>query len=130
MDLLPICGAVILIAVLFGLVRQVRPEFALPVLLAGIALILLSITARLVGLRAELFSVLAAAGLDREGISILVRALGACVVSRLAADLCRDNASSSLATVAELAGRCGALLIALPLFQSALELAAGLIGGV
>jgi hypothetical protein len=61
--------------------------------------------------------------------TMLVKALGVCVTTQLAADVCRDSGSGSLANIVELGGRLLVLGLSLPLLKSIAELAVGLIRG-
>ena len=58
-----------------------------------------------------------------------MKSLGICVVTQFAADICYDNSCSSIAAAVELAGRIGAISLAMPLLQSVARLAIGLING-
>ncbi|MCL1952872.1 MAG: hypothetical protein FWF60_08605, partial [Oscillospiraceae bacterium] len=61
--------------------------------------------------------------------TMLVKALGVCVTTQLAADICRDSGSASLANTVELGGRLLVLGLTLPLLKGIAELAVGLIRG-
>lgn len=121
MELLRPAAAAVATLLIYALLRQLRSEFAPLALLAGIALILLAGIAHLTGFLAELRSLLQTAGVGTETAALLLRALGVCVVTQLAADLCRDHAASSLATALELIGRFSALLLAMPLLRTLLD---------
>lgn len=69
------------------------------------------------------------AGLDSENIKILLKALGICIVTQFAADICYDNSCSSVAAAVELSGRAGALILALPMLETVASLGIGLING-
>ena len=66
------------------------------------------------------------AGLEKENVSILMRSLGICVITQFAADICYDNSSSATAAAVELAGRVGAITLALPMLQAVAKLALGM----
>lgn len=66
-------------------------------------------------------------GADPDYFLILLKGIGICFLTRLAGDICRDSGESALAVQAETAGRTALLVIALPLFEKAADLAAGLI---
>jgi stage III sporulation protein AD len=61
--------------------------------------------------------------------TMLAKALGIGVTTQLAADICRDSGSISLANLVELGGRLLILSLALPLLKSMAEMAVGLIRG-
>jgi len=72
-------------------------------------------------------SYLPAAGIGETRLKVLLKSLGICFLSQLAADACRDVGQSAIAGKVELAGRMAVLLSALPLFGELLELAMKLI---
>ena len=129
MEMLRPAAAAIVTLLLYALVRQLRPEFAPTVLLAGLCLIPLSAAAHMTGLQAEIRALLQTAGVEPACVSILLRALGVCIVTQLAADLCRDHAASALATTLELVGRFSALMLALPFLRAVLTIASEMMHG-
>ena len=120
------------------IVRQVKPELALFVQLGGILAVALLLMGVLRDLLAAVQGMLqfAPGGGGGDGAfggnssyTMLVKALGICITSQLAADICRDSGSASLANIVELGGRLLVLGLTLPLLQSIAELAVGLIRG-
>ena len=53
-------------------------------------------------------------------VTILFKAVGICLLTQLAGDVCRDSGESSIASKIELAGRAAILLTAMPLIQEVL----------
>ena len=126
MDIVKIAAAGILTVMLYALVRQLKPEIAPLIILGGSAVILVAVAERFIGVSDTVNSMMELAGLDKENVSILIRCLGICVVTQFAADICYDNSSSSIAAAVELAGRVGAITLALPMLQAVAKLALGL----
>lgn len=60
-------------------------------------------------------------------LSIMLKGLGICYLTRLASDICKDSGEGALAVQAETAGKSALLIISMPLFEKAAELAAMLI---
>ena len=130
--------AAIIAAAAALIVRQIKPEFAVFVQLGGVlmvALLLLSSLRELIAAVEEMlqYTNFGAAGGDAFGannaFSMLVRALGICITTQIAADICRDSGSASLANIVELGGRLLILALTLPLLRSIAGLAVGLIRG-
>lgn len=67
-------------------------------------------------------------GAQSEYLDIMMKGLGICYLTCLAGEICRDSGESALAVQAETAGRTALLVIALPLFEKAAELAVRLTG--
>ncbi len=129
MDILKIVFLGILTALLYALLRQLKPETAPLVVLAGAAVIIIALTDGLLGISEEIDGMMELAGLEKENVSILMKSLGICVVTQFAADICYDNSCSSIAAAVELAGRVGAISLAMPMIKTVAQLAIGLING-
>ena len=129
MDILKIVFLGILTALLYALLRQLKPETAPLVVLAGAAVIIIALTDGLLGISEEIDAMMELAGLEKENVSILMKSLGICVVTQFAADICYDNSCSSIAAAVELAGRVGAIALAMPMIKTVAQLAIGLING-
>ena len=50
-----------------------------------------------------------------QGIQVLLKALGICYITQLAADTCKDAGQQAIATKVELAGKVAVLAIAMPM---------------
>ena len=129
MDILKIVFLGILTTLLYALLRQLKPETAPLVVLAGAAVIIIALTDGLLGISEEIDGMMELAGLEKENVSILMKSLGICVVTQFAADICYDNSYSSIAAAVELAGRVGAIALAMPMIKTVAQLAIGLING-
>jgi len=128
--------AAIVAAIAALIVRQIKPEFAVFVQLGGIlmvALLTFSSLQQLIGGVQEILQY-ALLGTDNllggnNAFTMLVQALGICITTQIAADICRDSGSSSLANIVELGGRLLILALTLPMLMSIAQLAVGLIRG-
>lgn len=129
MDIVKIAFLGILTALLYGLLRQIKPEIAPLVVLGGAAVIVITLTDSLLNVSGSVDDMMSLAGLEKENVSILMKALGICVVTQFAADICYDNSCSSIAAAVELAGRIGAIALAMPMIKTVAQLAIGLING-
>ncbi len=127
MDLLKISFIGILTSLLYGLLRQVKPEFAPLVILGGAAVITVVLTDKFLDVTDTLDSMMELSGLEKENVSLLVKSTAICVVTQFAADICYDNSSSTLGSAVEIAGRVGAITLAMPMIKSVVQIAIGLI---
>jgi stage III sporulation protein AD len=128
MDIVKIAFMSVLTVLVYSLLRQLKPEIAPLIVLAGIGLIFFTLADGLLGVTDTVGEMMALAGLEKENVSLLLRALAICVVSQFAADICYDNSCSSIGSAVELAGRVGAITLALPMLQAVAKLALGLMG--
>ncbi len=129
MDTVKISFVGIITVLLYALLRQIKPEIAPLIVIAGTGFIFISLSGNLIDVTDSVDSMMTLAGLDKENVSLLMKALGICVVTQFAADICYDNSCSSLAAAVELAGRIGALSLAMPMIKTVARMAIGLING-
>lgn len=127
MNIVKIVFLCLLAVLLYALMRQLRPEFAPLVALAGVGVILLQLIGVLLNVSSTVENLISLAGLEKENVEMLIKALAVCVITQFAADVCYDNSFSSAAAAVELAGRVGAIALAMPMIKAAAEIAIGLI---
>lgn len=127
MNIVKIVFLCLLAVLLYALMRQLRPEFAPLVALAGVGVILVQLIGVLLNVSSTVENLISLAGLEKENVEILIKALAVCVITQFAADVCYDNSFSSAAAAVELAGRVGAIGLAMPMIKAAAEIAIGLI---
>ena len=107
-----------ILAVLF---RQHKPEYApLISLAAGLAVVLL-LLGQLEPIFSQMEEILQQAGIGTEYIAVLLKSLGICYITQLAADTCRDAGESAIASKMELAGKITVLTLAVPYFTGMLQ---------
>ena len=68
----------------------------------------------------QLRSTMELTGLTGDYAAVLFKAVGICLLTQLAGDVCRDSGESSIASKIELVGRTAILLTAMPLIQEVL----------
>ena len=127
MNIVKIVFLCLLAVLLYALMRQLRPEFAPLVALAGVGVILVQLIGVLLNVSSTVENLISLAGLEKENVEILIKALAVCVITQFASDVCYDNSFSSAAAAVELAGRVGAIGLAMPMIKAAAEIAIGLI---
>lgn len=129
MDIVKISFLGIMTALLYALIRHIKPEIAPLIVLGGATVVLVLLADSLLDVSDSVDEMMKLAGIEKENVSILMKALGICVVTQFAADICYDNSCSSMAAAVELAGRIGAIALAMPMLKTVAELAIGLING-
>ena len=109
------------------LLKSYKPEFAMAcAIITAVTILALSI----VDIRAIVNFMDALSG--RTGIAspvmtVLLKSLGIAYVAQLGADICRDSGQEAAASKVELAGKLSILIIALPLFESMINMIANLL---
>ena len=106
--------------VLALILGQYRPEFRMLVTAAVTLLLMAMVLERLSPVLEQLRSTMELTGLTGDYAAILFKAVGICLLTQLAGDVCRDSGESSIASKIELAGRAAILLTARPLIQEVL----------
>ena len=109
------------------LLKQWNPEISMmAALLCGI-LIFGIILVNLTPVLDTIGKLVAGVEFDSGYLSVVLKSLGICYVTQLAADTCRDSGYSSIASKVELAGKVSVIVIAMPLFTNLVQLSVGLI---
>ena len=127
MEAIKVVFIAVLTVLFYALIRQIRPEIAPLVVIGGAAVIIVMLSESLLGVTSEVGNIISLAGIGEENVSVLLRSLGICVVTQFAANICYDNSCSSVAAAVELAGRLGALVIAMPMIKTVAQTAIGLL---
>ena len=120
--LFSLIGFAVVTAILSCTVRQFNNAAGMNVALAGGAVILLSIIAKVSGVAAALSSVAASGGLEGESVAVIVKAIGIAYTTQIAAALCRDLGETALAVKTELVGRIMLMTLAVPLILKITEM--------
>ncbi len=127
MEIVKVAFIAVLTVLFYALLRQIKPEIAPLVIIGGAAVIIIMLSESFFGVTSEVGEMISLAGIEKENVSVLLRSLGICVVTQFAANICYDNSCSSVAAAVELAGRLGAIVIAMPMIKAVAETAIGLL---
>ena len=123
MELMTQAAGICVIAALLGLVlRRGSPEASLLLALAAVSAILLALGKPLGELLTFLDDLTEQAGVSPTLFRPLYKIVGIALVVKIGEGPCRDAGESALASVLELTGTVCALLAALPLLRSVLNL--------
>lgn len=116
-------AAIAVIAALCAVtVKKQVPELGLAIGLIAGALILASSVPALKSAK-ELMETLAdTAGLSPVVLTSVIKTVGIAIITKLAAEICRDAKEGGIAAFVETAGAAGALFVALPLIEMVLSL--------
>lgn len=120
------CVAIIAVF-LCVIVRQYRAEYTLFIALGAGIIIWSMLSDTFSGAVESMRLMLSGTGVDSDYISIVFKALGICILTQIASDLCRDCGESALATKTELAGKIAILAVAMPMITSLAQISIELI---
>ena len=127
MDIIKLCGVGILCAFCAFVLRQIKGEYAPLVRIGGAALIFGALAVFVADILSRVMSYLFVDGLSGY-LSVMMKALGLCLVSKLCADVCRDMGENTIGGGIELGGRLAILSLCIPLIGELMGYAAELMG--
>lgn len=125
--LIIIAGACIFAAVMCRVFDSTAKEYGVLIktaLAVGIAAVVIGSLVPVIERIEDMYSRISA---DEAYLTIMLKALGICYLTQLAADICRDSGEGTLAVQSEMAGKTALLFISLPLFEKTAQLALELI---
>lgn len=126
-DVIKVAAAAIVAAVCAIVVRKQAPEISLLLSACAGLLILLYCSGALQAVVDLMDKLGEVSGLSAAVVEPVMKVTGIAIITRLAADLCRDAKEGALAATVEMAGSALALLAVLPLMSAVLEMLSGLL---
>ena len=120
-----VLGVCIIAAALSVVLKEQKPEFSLLVSLVASAVIVIFLVADVSDRLLEIRNAVSASA--SSFFLVALKALGICVITGFVADSCRQAGQISLASKAELAGRCAVFILSAPMLISLLNMALGFI---
>jgi stage III sporulation protein AD len=128
MEILIKVAAVAVAGTVLGLViKKNSPEMAL-MLTVALALIALYLALDTIKAVTDFVTSLAgAAQISPAVLTVVFKAVGISIITKLSSDVCRDAGQSSVASGIELTGSFAALYIALPLFKTVMDMIGNLV---
>ena len=125
MEIFKILAICIITAVLAIVLKQQKGEYALAVALAGGTVVIVYILNGILAPIEYMESKLSNSGVKTEYFTVALKALGIGYITGFIADICRDSGQVSLASKAELAGKCAIFILSVPLISAVLDTALG-----
>ncbi len=127
---LRIAALVVCEIIVYVLLKQYRPEFAVISEAVCGAVLLFVLSDELDEVLALFGGMLSETGMGREYLSILLKALGTALTVQFTADLCRDAGDGAAAAQIEFAGKVIMAASSIPLLKGVVGLIAELAGNV
>ena len=125
--IIKVAAAAIAAAVCAVTVRRQAPELGMALVICAGAVILLYCSGALSSAMELMDKLTEAGGLSGQVVEPVIKTAGIAIVTRLAADFCRDAKEGGLASAVELAGTALALVTVLPLMSAVVDLLTELI---
>ncbi|HIR83801.1 MAG TPA: stage III sporulation protein AD [Candidatus Galloscillospira excrementavium] len=121
-EMLKIAAVAVISAICAVVVKKQVQELGLVLALTAGALILSFALSAMEGVRQLMDTLASLAGLSSSVLLPVVKTVGIAIVTRVAAEVCRDAKEGGIAAFVETAGAACALFVALPLLEAVLEL--------
>lgn len=129
MNIISICVAAIVSAVLSLTVRKTNRELSLLISIGASVIILLSVIQYIVIGVDAVSTILSDANIDSDYIMILLKVVGICFITEFACDCTKESGLDALSGNIALAGKIIVLVTAMPLFTKILSVVTALSGG-
>ena len=101
-----------------AVLKKKIPELALLLSLAVVAVVGLALIRSVGSVFAVIDVLMRSANLPSDLFRPLIKTVAIAMVSRIGSDLCRDAGESAMASVLEISGSFGAIVVSLPLFEA------------
>jgi len=121
MDIVKIIGIGLIATFISVLIKQYKPEFALPITLITSVLIFLLITDKLASIINLITSLSNKSGINYQFLSILLKITGIAFLTEFAVGICRDANESAIASKIEFGGKIIMLSLSIPIISALLE---------
>ena len=128
--LFKIFGGAVLCVLVILILRKESPDSAITLrMIAGVGLAVTCISAMspVIEYVNEIGSSFGQGDEIAEAASVLLKALGVCLLTHVCATVCRDSGEGSVAYYVELGGKIEILILSLPLIKQMIDLALGLL---
>ena len=122
MEILQIAGIAVSGMIIVSLVRVIKPEFAIYIVIATVIVILILCVTQLTAVFQFLKSVYNDMTYGKEYFPIIIKVLVVAYLADFTAQLCNDASEKSIGSKVELAGKIIIFYLSLPILVSILEL--------
>lgn len=122
MDIYKVIGLSLVAAILITLVREYKPELAIPISISAGCVIILTVFNEFTPLINDLKSLINESSINYEYFKIMLKALGICYITQFACDVCNDFGHTSLSSKIELCGRITLAALSLPLVSAIIKI--------
>ena len=128
--ILKVAGVIICEILIYTLLKQVRPEFAVLSEAAAACVLIFMLGDQLKTSLSAFDGLFEGTGLSGGYISVLIKVLGISLVTQFSSDMCRDAGESALASKVEFAGKIMITAASVPVIQTFTETVARVVGSV
>ena len=127
MDIIKILLIGVLISVTVVLIKQLKPEFTIFIIIAGSILIIAYIFNWFTPILSAIQEIVELTGLNSALIENILKIVGIGYLTEFASNICLDSGNSSIADKVQLAGKSFILITSLPIITQLIQIVAGLL---
>ncbi|MDR1241055.1 MAG: stage III sporulation AC/AD family protein [Oscillospiraceae bacterium] len=128
MNIVSFVALILITGIITVILRKYTAEYAMLFLIGSCIFFLVIIISNVSKVLNEINFMFGMAKFPEGSQAIILKTLGICLLTQFAADFCRDCGETALSNKVEIAGKSAAILSALPLFKSIIEIAANFFG--
>ena len=127
MEVFRIIGVGLVTALTVLIVKQIKPDIAVVLGMAGGIIMILMLVDSLTNIVTSFSAILKKSGLTTGIFSTVLKIIGVGYITEFSANLCADSGSSSIADKVLLAGKIIILVISMPIISNIIEIISGLL---
>lgn len=127
MEIFKIVGIGVVACIITIVVKQVKPELAVTVLVSTSILILIYIFRYFTQIFTFFDDIVIKTGIDKNLFTILIKIIGVGYLVEFGASICEDSGNSSIANKVILGGKIAIFILAIPIIKNLFNLILGLL---
>ena len=127
MDIIKVILIAIIISISIILVKQIKPEFTVFLLIGGSVIILGYIMNWFSPVLNSIQTIISKTGLNSTLFENIIKIVGIGYLTEFASNICLDSGNSSIADKVQLAGKTFILICSLPIITELIDIVAGLL---
>ena len=127
MDIFKIAILAIIVVFVIAITKELRPEFAVLVSVAGSIVLLLYVLGYFGTLLQFYNRIVVATGVSHEYFAVILKCIGIGYLVEFASSICRDSGCASMSDKVVFAGKISVLALAVPIIQSLFDLISGML---
>lgn len=118
MDIFKIVGVGIVCCIITIIVKQLKPELAVTIIVATSVLILVYVLKHFSSIFAIFDEIIEKTGINHELFVVLIKIIGVGYLVEFGASICEDSGNSSIANKVILGGKIAIFVMAIPIIKS------------
>lgn len=126
MEIIKIIGVGLITTLAVLVVRQVKPEIAVMLTIAGSVIMLLMLVDMLTSVINIFDTLVNKTGLDKQLFNNVLKIIGVAYITEFSANLCLDSNNKSIADKILLSGKVIILILALPVITTLIDVVVGI----